>query len=192
MAKSPPVENAVAATIAAWRRLKSNPSLRRRLRSQTAPTRRNRPLPTSLGLTTSLVEGSVGPRSHGPCERACGPCAEGALMWDSPSVVAGEEGRSSPVPNDRRGRRPHHSGAGLLRPVIPATCATVSLVTGTAAPEKSVSKNESDGRNRIVCSRLCRLPPRPTRVVLPTGRKPSLLEAGGSASKDAEVGDKRR
>ena len=30
--------------------------------------------------------------------------------------------------------------------------------------------------------RYCRLPPRPTRFVLPTGRKPSLLEAGGSAS----------
>ena len=77
----------------------------------------NRPLPTSLGLATSLVEG-------------------GALMWDSPSVVAGEEGLSSPVPNDLRGRHPHHSGAGLLWPVIPATCATVSLVIGTAAPKK--------------------------------------------------------
>ena len=117
----------------------------------------NRPLPTSLGLTTSLVEGSVGPRSHGPCERACGPCAEGALMWASPAVVAGEEGRSSPVPNDRRGRRPHHSGAGLLRPVIPATCATVSLVICRAAPGKSVSDSESAGRSHSSCFPACRL-----------------------------------
>ena len=107
------------------------------------------------------------------------------------------------VRNDLRGRRPHHSGAGLLRPVIPATCATVSLITGTAAPERSVSGSESDGRSHIVCSPSCRLPPRPTRFVLPTSRKPSLsshgrcapvrmiretsglsrLEAGGSAPK---------
>jgi hypothetical protein len=58
-------------------------------------------------------------------------------MWDSPSVVAGEEGHSSPVPNDLRGRCPHHSGAGLLRPVIPATCATVSLVAGMVSSKKS-------------------------------------------------------
>ena len=117
-------------------------------------------------------------------------------MWDSPSVVAGEEGRSSPVPNDLRGRHPHHSGAGLLRPVIPATCATVSLVFDSMAPEKSVSDSESHGRSHIVRSPSCRLPPRPTRFVLPTGRKPSLLEAGGSASKDAEsvavISDDRR
>ena len=68
-----------------------------------------------------------------------------ALMWDSPSVVAGEEGRSSPVPNDRRGRRPHHSGVGLLGPVIPPTCATVSLSWYTAAPVTSASDGESDG-----------------------------------------------
>ena len=129
---------------------------------------RNRPLPTSLGLSASLVEGR-------------------ALMWDSPSVVAGEEGCSSPVPNDLRGRHPHHSGAGLLRPVIPATCATVSLVTGTAAPEKSVLDSDSDGRSRIVRPLSCRLPPHPTRFVFPTSRKLSLLEAGGSASKDAEA-----
>ena len=37
------------------------------------------------------------------------------------------------------------------------------------------------------CLPPCRLPPRPTRGVVPTRRrKPSLLEAGGSASKDAE------
>ena len=107
-------------------------------------------------------------------------------MWDSPSIVAEEEGCSSPVPNDLQGRYPHHSGAGLLRPVIPATCATVSLGIGTAGPRKSVSDSESDSRSHIVRSPSCRLPPRPTRVVLPTGRKPSLLEAGGSASKDAE------
>ena len=106
-------------------------------------------------------------------------------MWDSPSVVAGEEGRSSPVPNDLRGRRPHHSGAGLLRPVIPATCATVSLGWYTAAPV--ASDGESDSSNPAVCRPLCRLPPRPTRVVLPIRRKPSLLEAGGSASKDGEI-----
>ena len=29
-------------------------------------------------------------------------------MWDSPSVVAGEEGRFSPIPNDLRGRHPHY------------------------------------------------------------------------------------
>ena len=110
-------------------------------------------------------------------------------MWDSPSVVAGEEGRSSPVPNDLRGRRPHHSGAGLLRPVIPATCATVSLDTGTAAPVKTVSDSESGGRSHSGCFPACRLPPRPTRFVLPTSRKPSLLEAGGSTSKDAEERD---
>ena len=57
-------------------------------------------------------------------------------MWDSPSVVAGEKGRSSPVPNDLRGRRPHQSGAGLLRPVIPTTCATVSPWQHTIAPKK--------------------------------------------------------
>ena len=57
-------------------------------------------------------------------------------MWDSPSVVAGGEGHSPPVPNDRRGRHPHHSGAGLLRPVIPATCATVSLDTTMMVPKK--------------------------------------------------------
>jgi len=57
-------------------------------------------------------------------------------MWDSPSVVAGKESCFSPVPNDLQGRHPHHSGAGLLRPVIPTTCATVSLIIGTAAPEK--------------------------------------------------------
>ena len=73
-------------------------------------------------------------------------------MWDSPSVVAGEEGCSSPVPNDLRGRRPHRSGAGLLRPVMTATCATVSLVIGTAAPEKSISDSKSDSRSHIVCS----------------------------------------
>jgi hypothetical protein len=125
------------------------------------------PHPTSLGLATLLVEGED-------------------LMWDSPSFVAGEEGCSSPVPSDRRGRCPHHSGAGLLRPVIPATCATVSLDTDTAAPEESPSDSESDGSSHTVCSVSCRLPPRPTRVVLPTSQKPSLLEAGGSASKDAE------
>ncbi|MES3516924.1 MAG: type II toxin-antitoxin system PemK/MazF family toxin [Natronomonas sp.] len=32
-------------------------------------------------IRASVLEGSVGPKSHGPCERACGPCAEGALMW---------------------------------------------------------------------------------------------------------------
>ncbi len=127
----------------------------------------NRPLPTSLGLATSLVEG-------------------GALMWDSPSVVAGKEGRSSPVPNDLRGRRPHHSGAGLLRPVIPATCATVSLTTDTVAPEKTPSDSESISDNTDVRFPPCRLPLRPTRFVLPTSRKPSLLEAGGSASENAE------
>ncbi len=84
----------------------------------------NRPHPTSLTLMGSLVEG-------------------GALMLDSPSVVAGEEGRSSPVPNDGRGRRPHHPGAGLLRLVIPATCATVSLDNGMVAPDKHVSSGES-------------------------------------------------
>ncbi len=127
----------------------------------------NRPLPTSLGLATSLVEG-------------------GALMWDSPSVVAGEEGRSSPVPNDLRGRRPHHSGAGLLRPVIPATCATVSLTTDTVAPEKTPSDSESISDNTDVRFPPCRLPLRPTRFVLPTSRKPSLLGAGGSASENAD------
>jgi hypothetical protein len=70
-------------------------------------------------------------------------------MWDSPSVVAGEEGHSSPVPNDLRGRCPHHSGAGLLRPVIPATCATVSLVAGMVA-QKSVSDGESISDNTEV------------------------------------------
>jgi hypothetical protein len=103
-------------------------------------------------------------------------------MWDSPSVVAGEERHSSPVPNDLRGRCPHHSGAGLLRPVIPATCATVSLVAGMVA-QKSVSDGESISDNTSVCSPLCRLPPQSTRFELPTSRKPSLLEAGGSASK---------
>jgi hypothetical protein len=56
-----------------------------------------------------------------------------ALLWDSPSTIAREEGCSSPVSNDRPGRRPHHSGAGLLRPVIPPTCATVSP-TETTGP----------------------------------------------------------
>jgi len=38
------------------------------------------------------------------------------------------------------------------------------------------------------CLPPCRLPLRPTRVVLPTRRRKfSLLEAGGSASKDAEI-----
>ncbi len=72
-------------------------------------------------------------------------------------------------------------------------------------PQKSVSDSESDGRSYIVRSPSCRLPPRPTRFTLPTSRNPSLsphgprpvrmvrgisdpsrLEAGGSASKDAE------
>lgn len=57
-------------------------------------------------------------------------------MWDSPSAVAGEEYHLSPVLNDLRGRRPHHSGAGLLRPVIPAMCATISLAIGTPDPKK--------------------------------------------------------
>ncbi len=57
----------------------------------------NRPLPTSLGLATSLVEG-------------------GALMWDSPSVVAGGEGHSPPVPNDLRGGIPTIQGPGYYGP----------------------------------------------------------------------------
>ena len=40
----------------------------------------------------------------------------------------------------------------------------------------------------VVWFQPCRLPLRPTRVVLPTDRrKPSLLEAGGSALKDADT-----
>ena len=54
-------------------------------------------------------------------------------------------------------------------------------------PGKTALDSESDGNSHIACSSLCRLPPRPTRVVLLTGRKPSLLEAEGSASKDAET-----
>ncbi len=53
-------------------------------------------------------------------------------------------------------------------------------------PSKSVLDSESDSSNDVACFPPCRLPPRPTRVVLPTSRKPSLVEAGGSASKDAE------
>ena len=76
----------------------------------------NRPLLTSLGFASSLVEG-------------------GDLMWDSPLVVVGEEGHFSPVANDLRGRHRHRSGGGLLGPVIPATCATVSSIIGTMARE---------------------------------------------------------
>ena len=108
-------------------------------------------------------------------------------MWDSPSVVAEEEGHSSPVSNGRRGRRPHRSAAGLLRPVIPATCATVSLDVVTMVPGKSVSGDESASINLVARYPSCRPPLRPTRFVLPTRRKPSLREAGGSASKDAET-----
>lgn len=43
------------------------------------------------------------------------------------------EGRSSPGPNDLRGQCSHHSGAGRLRPVIPAACATVSVITDVLA-----------------------------------------------------------
>ena len=66
--------------------------------------------------------------------------------------VAGEEARPSPIPNDRRGRRPRQSGAGLLRPVRPATCATVSLDTGMMLAEKTVSDSESDARSHDVRS----------------------------------------
>lgn len=107
------------------------------------------PNPTSLGLATLLVEGED-------------------LMLDSPSFVAGEEGCSSPVPSDRRGRCPHHSGAGLLRPVIPATCATVSLDTGMMLAEKTVSDSESDARSHDV-------------------RSPAM-SASSPVSKDADTG----
>jgi len=63
----------------------------------------------------------------------------------------------------------------------------MSLSIGTTASKESVVDGESDGSSHIVCSPSCRLSPRPTRVVLPTGRKPSLVKTGGSASKDAET-----
>jgi hypothetical protein len=50
----------------------------------------------------------------------------------------------------------------------------------------SVSGGESVNTTLVARCPPCRLPPRPTRVALPTSRKPSLREAGGSASKDAE------
>jgi hypothetical protein len=75
-------------------------------------------------------------------------------------------------------------GAGLLRPVIPATCARVSLFLGWADPRKSVSRASQSASPVVVCFLPCRLALRPTRVVLPTQcRKYSFLEAGGSALK---------
>ena len=103
-------------------------------------------------------------------------------MWDSPSVVAGEEGRSSPIPNDRRGRHPHHSGAGLLRPVIPATCATVSLVICRAAPGKSVSDSESASRNHSVCFPSCRL------LLTGRARRSAPRTRGGEAASQGPFG----
>ena len=200
-----------------------------------ATTACNRPHPTSLGLATSLVEGGATGRAS-LCQGLERRRLSSALMWDSPSVVAGEEGCSSPVPNDRRGRRPHHSGAGLLRPVIPATCATVSLDTGMVPPGKSVSDSESDSSNDVACFPPYRLlltgrarrsaprirggeaasqgpfarpealraslspdavrlpagaslplcPPRPTRVVLPTSRNPSLSPHGPQVRSDGQ------
>jgi hypothetical protein len=47
------------------------------------------------------------------------------------------EGRSSPVPNDLRSRCSHHLGAGRLGPVIPATCATVSVSTDVLARKEA-------------------------------------------------------
>ena len=118
-----------------------------------ATTACNRPHPTSLGRATSLVEGGATGRAT-LCQGRERRRLSVALIWDSPSIVAGEEGRSSPVPNDRRGRRPH-------RRATPArdTAAVCDGITDhwDGAPGKSVSDSESDSSNDGACFPPCRL-----------------------------------
>ena len=97
-------------------------------------------------------------------------------MWFSPSVGA----------TGRLVRPVYRTPFGVSKPTIGGR-ATAARTGPDLCQHSTIWQY---GRAQLSsCLPPCRLPPRPTRVVLPTSRKPSLLEAGGSVLKDA---DRRR
>ncbi len=133
----------------------------------------NRPHPTSLGLAASLVEGGATTRAslwQGLERRRLSV----ALMWFSPSVGA----------TGRLVRPAYRTPFGVDKPTIQgrATAARTArhLWTHSTNWQYDMVQNSSYERS-------CRLPLRPTRVVLPSERRnPSLSPHGPQVRSDGQ------